>query len=408
MLAIQVYCSTNLVLRRFVLVNNRPAYGDDEEGYLVLSDREANLVLYVSTQVAQASSLLPEQLAEKLLPTLVIVQEKRSLLVMILGTPFDEAIEDALEKANIAPCPDARSSALVQSSDNEESNPDDDSVNGATYTPSETSNAIFGSTNTNNLFGSTNPNNPFGSANLNNPFNSPNSNNLFNSPNANSLFGSTSPNPVPNGRASSSHGLLTPSRSPASSVLSTGEQSTPSRISRRRSNMRSQTPCTVINEANIRASAAAYDVGHTSIIGPSALARTAGRSDYHELEATVDSPAAPRTSALQTDAASSGARNGSTSATNRSIFDMSSIGDALESVRPTAQNSAAATSGRSPRAMPYTGSPTARRSQNPPESTTGELTRTPRDQGDAIQQEIGYGGELFVCRQWETLSSLLH
>ena len=370
MLAIQVYCNTNLVLRRFVLVNNSPVYGDDEEGYLVLSDREPNLVLHVSTQVAQASTLPPVQLAEMLLPTLVIVEEKRTLLVMILGTPFNEAIEDALEKANVAPCPDPHSSSLVQPNDDEESDPDDDSVSGGRYTPSETSNTIFGSTNTNNLFGSTNPNNP------------------FNSPNANSLFSSTSPTPVPNGRASSSHGLLTPSRSPVSSVLSTGAQSTPSHISRRRSNMRSQTPCTVINEANIRASAAAYDVGHTSIIGPSALARTAGRSDYHELEATVDS----------TDAASRGARNGSTSATNQSIFDMSSIGDALESVRPTAQNSAAAMSGRSPRAMPYTGSPAARRAQDPAESTTEELTHTPRGQGDAIQQEIGYGGELFVCK----------
>ena len=329
-----------------------------------------------------------------LLPALVIVQEKRALLVMILGTHFDQAIEDKLEKANIAACPDAPSSSLVPPDNDEESDSDDDSVSFGRYAPSQAHSRTFSLTHANNLFASPNTNSLFGSTNPSN---------RSGSPNTNSLFGSTTPiAPAPNGSATSAHGLLTPSRSPASSGLSPAVQSTPSRISRRRSDIRSRTPCTVINEASIRSSASAYDIGQMSVIGPPVVARVAGGPDAREAEALLDSTTASRTTAVYPNAASRDAQNGPTSATNRSVFDMSNIADALDSVTTTAQNSAALTTGRSPRAIPYNENPAARRSRNLAESGTEDRSRTTGDHGDAVQHEIGYGGELFVRiqRNW--------
>jgi hypothetical protein len=57
------------------LFNKKRICGIDEKEYIVLSEQEGNIIVYVSTKVAEACCLPPNQLADKLLPVLGISSE---------------------------------------------------------------------------------------------------------------------------------------------------------------------------------------------------------------------------------------------------------------------------------------------------------------------------------------------
>jgi hypothetical protein len=98
----------------------------------------------------------PDQLTKKLLLVLDLPSGKQTLLMMILSTPFDEAIEDALERAHVRAGPEALSATHVEQPELGDSNPEDRNGTCNLLNTPTALGSLFGSTNRNSLFASTN------------------------------------------------------------------------------------------------------------------------------------------------------------------------------------------------------------------------------------------------------------
>ena len=103
----EVWRSTTLKLRRYVLINDARVYGNDEDGWIVIKEIDASIRIYVSSKMAEKNRLPSKALAEKLVPLLEIGTEREILLLTILASDDDAEIEDALERAGIASAPSA-------------------------------------------------------------------------------------------------------------------------------------------------------------------------------------------------------------------------------------------------------------------------------------------------------------
>lgn len=98
---LEVRYSTSLKLRRFVLINEHPIYGKDQDGYILLKQTKQGMVVCISSKVAASARLPGKHLAGKLMFPLGISKEREVLLLAILTTDSPSEIADILVDDNI-------------------------------------------------------------------------------------------------------------------------------------------------------------------------------------------------------------------------------------------------------------------------------------------------------------------
>ena len=95
----QVKGSDRLVLKRYVSFGEDQVYGRDERGFVVL--RESESTVYFSNTSITEDSLPHKPLSEKLADMLVISKKRENILLGILTTNDEDAIEDMLERGDL-------------------------------------------------------------------------------------------------------------------------------------------------------------------------------------------------------------------------------------------------------------------------------------------------------------------
>ena len=98
---IQVFSSTNLVLRRYVTVNGEKVFGEDEKGRTALQRTTDSARLYFSTESVHGGVLPWHFVCDSLSSFPKITEDKHALLNSILYTQDRLLIEDFLERAGL-------------------------------------------------------------------------------------------------------------------------------------------------------------------------------------------------------------------------------------------------------------------------------------------------------------------
>lgn len=98
---IQVKFSNQVIIRRYVMVNRTTVYGKNDKGWVVLERDGGSLVACITQDYARRNALPSGPLSEQLKSILEFPRNRVGLLVMVLGTEDEDAIEYLLEKENV-------------------------------------------------------------------------------------------------------------------------------------------------------------------------------------------------------------------------------------------------------------------------------------------------------------------
>ncbi|KAK6431660.1 hypothetical protein LTR95_012179 [Oleoguttula sp. CCFEE 5521] len=101
--AIELYSTESLVLRRRIATDTGPVLGQDETGWVVVTETAGQVYVYISSAAIEDRGLPYKPLNDRLMDVFQIDSAQELLMVLILTTNHGTAIEDILERAEMIP-----------------------------------------------------------------------------------------------------------------------------------------------------------------------------------------------------------------------------------------------------------------------------------------------------------------
>ena len=90
-----------MTLRRYETFNGERIYGKDDQGWIVLQEKNGSIFVYVAKEAALTNQLPPKPLVDGPIAHLDISKDMEILLFTILTMGVTKFLDDLLEKANI-------------------------------------------------------------------------------------------------------------------------------------------------------------------------------------------------------------------------------------------------------------------------------------------------------------------